>query len=398
MGSVTPSLAPVGTSRPARARAALLTALALLVPAGAGCSSGVHAPQPVVTGARPPAAATRLLPRALVIGHRGAPGYRPEHTLASYELAARMGADYLEPDLVSTKDHVLVARHENEIGATTDVADHPEFASRRTTKVVDGVRETGWFTEDFTLAELRTLRARERIPSVRPQNVRYDGRFQVPTFAEVLALRARLSRELHRPIGVAPETKHPTYFHALGLDLEPVLVAQLRRAGLDRADAPVLVQSFELTNLEQLRSRWKLRAPTLLLTATRGAPYDLRSHGDPRTFATLTSPAGLRTLKGVVNAIGPDKAEVIPRTAGGRLGTPTSLVADAHRAGLWVIPYTFRAENQFLPTDLRRGSDPDARGDAVAEDERYLRAGIDGFFTDQADLGVTARRDLSATG
>ena len=387
-----PSLAPVGTLTPKRARAALLATLALLLPAAAGCSGGER--PPAVTAASQPApSATRLLRTPIVIGHRGAPGYRPEHTLASYELAARMGADYIEPDLVSTKDHVLVARHENEIGGTTDVAEHPEFASRRTTKVIDGVSETGWFTEDFTLAELRTLRAKERIPSVRPQNTRYDGRFRVPTFAEVLALRARLSRELHRTIGVAPETKHPSWFRSIGLDLEAPLVTQLRGAGLDRATAPVFVQSFELTNLEQLRTRWKLTAPTLLLTAGKGAPFDLRSHGDPRTFATLTSPAGLLSLKGVVNAIGPDKAQVVPRS-GGHLGTPTSLVADAHRAGLLVIPYTFRVENQYLPADLRHGSALDARGDGAAEDLVFLRAGVDGFFTDQADIGVTARQEL----
>ncbi|MGZ4684344.1 glycerophosphodiester phosphodiesterase family protein [Oryzihumus sp.] len=361
-----------------------------------GCTAGTADPGAATASPPPAATATRLVATPLVIGHRGAPGYRPEHTLASYELAARMGADYIEPDLVSTRDHVLVARHENEISGTTDVAHHPEFASRRTTKVVDGVRETGWFTEDFTLAELETLHARERIPAVRPQNTRFDDRYRVPTFAQVLALRARLSAELHRTIGIAPETKHPTYFRGLGLDLETPLVAQLRAAGLDRPNAPVLVQSFELTNLRQLRSRDHLKAPTLLLTATGGAPWDLKVAGDPRTFATLTSPAGLASLKGVVNAIGPDKAQVIPRRDGG-LGSPTHLVADAHRAGLLVLPYTFRAENQFLPADLRRGSAPDARGDEVSEDLAFLRAGVDGFFTDQADIGVAARRQLLAT-
>ena len=391
-----PSLARVRTltSTPLRPllRALVASCAALLVLTG--CSGSRSGSGAGTTEPRPSPAATRLLAAPLVIGHRGAPGYRPEHTLASYELAARMGADYIEPDLVSTKDHVLVARHENEISATTDVARHPEFASRRTTKVIDGVKVTGWFTEDFTLAELRTLRAKERIPSVRPQNTRYDGRFEVPTFAEVLALRARLSRELHRQIGVAPETKHPSWFRSIGLDLEGPMVAQLRAAGLDRPTAPVLVQSFELANLEQLRTRYKLTAPTLLLTSAKGAPWDLRSSGDPRTFASLTTPTGLRSLAKWVNAIGPDKVEVIPRRVDGRLGRPTRLVADAHRAGLWVIPYTFRAENRFLPTNLRRGSSPDALGDEAAEDVDFLRAGVDGFFTDQPDVGVAARREL----
>ena len=205
----------------------------------------------------------------LVIGHRGASGYRPEHTLASYTLAAQMGADYIEPDLVPTKDGVLVARHEPEIGGTTNVADHPEFAARKTTKTIDGISFTGWFTEDFTLRELKTLRAKERLPDVRPQNTKYDGKFEVPTFQEVLDLRARLSRKLHRPLGVYPETKHPTYFRSIGLPLEPGLVRALERNGLNRRGAPVFVQSFEQDNLRALDPWLKvplvqlLDAPTL---------------------------------------------------------------------------------------------------------------------------------------
>src|SRR3954467_715586 len=187
-----------------------------------------------------------------IIGHRGAPGYRPEHTLASYELAARMGADYIEPDLVSTKDGVLVARHEPEISGTTNVADHPEFTGRKTTKLLDGVATTGWFTEDFTLAELKTLRAKERIPAIRQRNTIYDGRYQIPTFQEVIDLTKRLSRELHRPIGIYPETKHPTYFRSIGLPLGPGLVKTLDRNGLNDEDAKVFVQSFEVGNLKKL--------------------------------------------------------------------------------------------------------------------------------------------------
>ena len=333
-------------------------------------------------------------PRSLVIGHRGAAGYRPEHTLASYELAARMGADYIEPDLVITKDGVLVARHEPEIGGTTDVASRPEFAARRVTKQLDGIAVTGWWTEDFTLAELKTLRAVERLPAVRQESSMYDGRFDVPTLAEVLQLRARLSRELGREIGVYPETKHPTYFQGLGLALEPRLLATLRRHGLNGAHAPVFVQSFETTNLQRLR-RLGLRTRTIQLLGAAGAPYDLVVAGDPRTYADLATPAGLAGIARYANGIGPDKGQVVPRNPDGTLAAPTSLVADAHRAGLLVHPYTFRAENGFLPTELRRGTDPDDFGRAIDEQVTFLRTGIDGLFTDQPDVAVVARDEVA---
>jgi glycerophosphoryl diester phosphodiesterase len=352
-------------------------------------AAAVGAPTLVATGA--PAWADSADDRRrhrhpLVIGHRGAAGYRPEHTFASYETAARLGADFIEPDLVTTRDHVLVARHEPEIGGTTDVADHPEFASRRTTKLLDGVPTTGWFTEDFTLAELKTLRAVERLPQVRQHNTLYNGRFQVPTFEEVLELRRRLSRELGREIGVYPETKHPTYFRALGLPLEEKLVEILRRWDLDRHDAPVFVQSFEATNLRALHEKFRLRSPKVFLTSASGNPFN-----DPRPYADYLTPAGLKELSGFVDGIGPDKLQIIPRNPDGSLGTPTSLVPDAHAAGLVLHPYTFRAENTFLPTDLRVGTDPTGYGRAIDEDLAYLRTGIDGFFTDQADIGVFSR-------
>jgi glycerophosphoryl diester phosphodiesterase len=321
----------------------------------------------------------------LVIGHRGASGYRPEHTLTSYELAARLGADFIEPDLVSTKDHVLVARHENEISGTTDVAAHPEFASRRATKTVDGISVTGWFTEDFTLAELKTLRAVERLPAVRQRNTIYNGRFEVPTFDEVLRLRERLSRELHREIGVYPETKHPSYFRAAGLPLEEPLLTALRRHGLNHADAAVFVQSFEAVNLRRLRDMG-LRCPQVFLASATGTPF-----GDPRRYADYLTPAGLAEIATFADGIGPDKSLIIPRLADGALGTPTSLVADAHHTGLVLHPYTFRAENQFLPADYRTGADPNAYGRAIEEQVTYLEAGIDGLFTDQADIGFLAR-------
>ncbi len=331
----------------------------------------------------------------LVIGHRGAAGYRPEHTLASYELAARMGADFMEPDLVPTKDGVLVCRHEPEIGGTTDVADHPEFASRKVTKVLDGVPTTGWFTEDFTLAELKTLRAKERLPAVRQENTMYDGRFEIPMFTELLDLRQRLSHELGRELGVYPETKHPTYFQKAGLPLEQRLVDILRQYGLNHRGATVFVQSFETKNLGQLR-RLGLRTASVQLLSATGAPFDLIDTGDPRTYADLSTPAGLRQIASYADGIGPDKAQVIPRAADGTLGTPTSLVADAHAAGLVVHPYTFRAENTFLPMDYRRGINPNDFGRAIDEQVRYLKAGIDGLFTDQADIGVIARDEAFA--
>ncbi|USQ78434.1 glycerophosphodiester phosphodiesterase [Ornithinimicrobium faecis] len=332
------------------------------------------------------------MPEPILIAHRGASGARPEHTLAAYELAARLGADYLEPDLVATADGHLVARHENEISTTTDIADHPEFADRATSKVIDGHTVTGWFTEDLTLAELRTLRCRERLPDLRPGNTAYDGQFTVPTLEEILDLRARLSAELGRDLGVYPETKHPTHFRDIGLPLDEPLVAVLERAGLNEDGAPVFLQSFELGNLIHLRRDLGARAPLVFLAEAAGAPYDFVAAQDPRTFADLLTPAGLAELARWVDGIGPHKDLVIAPGADGTLGEPTSLVTDAHEARLVVHPWTFRRENAFLPTDLRgAGGDPGAAGDVVAEIRAHLAAGVDGFFTDHTDLGVQAR-------
>ena len=334
----------------------------------------------------PPATASAAPPskgeaEPLVIGHRGASGYRPEHTLAAYRLAAEQGADFIEPDLVPTKDGVLVARHENEIGSTTDVADHPEFAARRTTKVIDGVSLTGWFTEDFTLAELKTLRAKERIPDLRPANTAYNGQFEVPTLQEVLDLRKRLSKELGRPIGVYPETKHPTYFREIGLPLEEPLVRLLTRNGLNRPNAPVFVQSFETGNLRALDR--VLRVPLVQLLAGRNA----RPVGDSRTYGELAAPAGLADIATYADGVGPSKDYIVPRNDDGSSGTPTSFVGDAHDAGLVVHPYTFRRENTFLPLELRSSADPAGIGDLAAEIRQFLELGIDGFFTDNPDIG-----------
>jgi glycerophosphoryl diester phosphodiesterase len=332
--------------------------------------------------------------RFVVIGHRGAAGYRPEHTLASYELAARMGADYVEPDLVTTKDHVLVARHEPEIGGTTDVAQHPEFAARKTTKMLDGVAVTGWFTEDFTLKELKTLRAVERIPAIRQHNTIFNGRYQIPTFQEVIDLTKRLSHELGRPIGIYPETKHPTFFQQQGLALEPPLVDALNRNGLNRPDAKVFVQSFEVSNLKALDSQ--LRVPLIQLTSSSGAPYDFVAKGDKRTYADLVTAAGLKEISTYADGVGPSKDQVIPLDATGHLGQPTDLVKNAHAAGLVVHPYTFRVENNFLPVDFRKSAVPSESGDLFGEIAAYRKAGIDGLFSDNADIAVAARAETAA--
>jgi glycerophosphoryl diester phosphodiesterase len=330
--------------------------------------------------------------RVLIIGHRGSAGYRPEHTLAAYELGARMGADYIEPDLVTTKDHVLVARHEPNITDTTDVASHPEFADRKTTKTIDGVTQTGWFTDDFTLAELKTLRAKERLPDVRQRNTLYDGRYQVPTFQEVIDLVKRLDRELHRDIGIYPETKHPTYFRAEGLPLEGLLVQTLNRNGLNRRGAKVFVQSFEISNLKALNK--VLRVPLVqLLDSPDVKPGDVLAAGGTTTYGDLATAAGLKGVAEYADGVGPFKDYIIPRDASGHSLAPTSFVADAHAAGLVVHPYTFRNENQFLPLEDRRGTDPNAYGNAFAEDQRFFAAGVDGIFTDNPDTGVAARNE-----
>jgi glycerophosphoryl diester phosphodiesterase len=371
-----------------RLRARLLGAGALTLLLIAGLIAGptfAHKDKP---GAHDPGAH-----KVLIIGHRGAAGYRPEHTLASYELAARMGADYIEPDLVSTKDHVLVARHEPNITDTTDVADHPEFADRKTEKTIDGAKQTGWFTDDFTLAELKTLRAKERLPLVRQRNTIYDGHYQVPTFQEVIDLAKSLSRELARPIGIYPETKHPTYFRNEGLPLEELLVQTLNRNGLNRPGAKVFVQSFEVNNLKALNK--VLKVPLVqLLDSPNLSPAD----NSGKTYGEIATAAGLKDVAKYADGVGPFKDYIIPRDASNHSLPPTSFVADAHAAGLVVHPYTFRNENQFLPAEDRKGDPadpnfPNLYGDAFAEDKRFFAAGVDGIFTDNPDTGVAARME-----
>lgn len=325
---------------------------------------------------------------AEVIGHRGASGYRPEHTLASYELAIRMCADVIEPDVVSTSDHVLVVRHENEISSTTDVASHPEFADRRTTKSIDGRSVTGWFTEDFTLAELRTLRAVERLPHLRPDNTAYNGKYPIPTLDEVLDLARHSVSCTGRQVGVAPETKHPSYFASIGLPLEERLVEALDRAGLDSKRSPVIVQSFEVGNLQRLATMTDV--PLIQLIDCSGAPWDLRVAGDPRTYADLAGEDGLRDIARYADAVGFCKDRMIPRDGEGRLLSPTTTIADAHASGLRVIGWTFRRENTFLPLQFRSSTNSAEIGDLSGEIEAFLAAGMDGFFTDNPDIGAAA--------
>ncbi|MFD8950705.1 glycerophosphodiester phosphodiesterase [Streptomyces xanthophaeus] len=331
----------------------------------------------------------RDLPVPTVIGHRGASGYRPEHTLGSYRLALDLGADVVEQDLVPTRDGHLVCRHENEIGGTTDVADHPRFASRRTTKSVDGVAVTGWFTEDFTLAELKTLRAKERIPAVRQRNTLYDGRWEVPTFEEVLRWAEDEGRRRGKRVWLHAETKHPTYFRSLGLGLEEPLARLLRRYGRDGRNGAVFLQSFEPSSIQRL-ARLVSAPRVVLLSAANTRPWDFEQAKDPRTVADLVTPAGLKWIAGFAQGIGPTLDLVIPRDAEGRLGTPTTLVKDAHARGLLLHPYTARNENSFLPAEYRKGTDPAAYGDAFAALRTYFEQGIDGIFTDNPDTGLLA--------
>lgn len=363
---------------------ALVAASALSVLALAPAVTPADAAPVTAPAARP----VSQLDEPLVFAHRGASGYRPEHTLASYQLAVEQGADYVEPDLVSTKDGVLVARHENEISGTTDVADHPEFEDRRTTKTIDGNQVTGWFTEDFTLAELKTLRAKERLPQVRPGNTTYDGLYEVPTLEEVLDLVDELEAETGRTIGVAPEIKHATYFDSIGLSMEEPLVETLDEHGLDKRRSAVAIQSFEVSNLKELDGLTD--APLVQLLDAAGGPFDLKAQGV--TYASMLTKKGIKQIAKYADWVSPNKNWILPRDpATGATGEPSAVVSLAHQAGLPVVIWTLRAENQFMATNFRIGTDPNAYGDLAAEIGAFLDAGVDAFFTDHPDLGVDAR-------
>jgi glycerophosphoryl diester phosphodiesterase len=314
--------------------------------------------------------------RPLVIAHRGASGERPEHTPMAYRLAVEQGADFIEPDLVATRDGHLVVRHENEIAGTTDVAARPEFASRKTSKIIDGQKIDGWFTEDFTLAELKTLRARERLPAMRPQSAAFDGREPILTFQEVADLAKAESRRTGRTVGLYPEMKHPTYFASIGLPLEARLADALKANDLDSLTAPVFVQCFEVAPLKTFRTF--SRARRVMLVSRGAAPVD------------VASASGIKAIAAFAEGLGPEWPLVIP-AVDGALGPPSALVAQAHAAGLAVHPWTVRAENPFLPKALQRGTGPAAHGDATAVLRALYAAGVDGVFSDFPALAVAAR-------
>lgn len=330
----------------------------------------------------------------IIIAHRGVPGERLEHTRPSYLLAIEQGADYIEPDVVSTKDGVLVVRHENEISGTTDVSERPEFADRKVVKLVDGIAHSGWFTEDFTLEEIKTLRVRERLPQLRPQNIRLAHTEPILTFEEVLDIAEEANKHRYDPVGVYVETKHPTYFAGLGLDLNDLLISDLERRKINHGGAKVIIQSMETGNLQSLRERTP--HPLIQLFDRIGAPYDLVAAGDRRTYRNMTKPAELEKIAAYANGIGPNKSQVIRRDAKYRLNGETKLVRRAHDLGLLVHIWTMRNENNFLPRDLRIGKDKAAHGDAVGECLTFFDAGVDGVFSDFTATAVQARSKWAA--
>ncbi len=322
-----------------------------------------------VAQATQPAPLAAPLDLPLIVGHRGASGYRPEHTLESYQLAIDQGADFIEPDLVATKDKILVARHENEISETTDVA--KKFPARKTTKIIDGESKVGWFTEDFTLAELKTLRANERLPF---RNRDSDGKFEVPTFSEVISL----VRKSKRAVGICPEIKHPSYFKSIGIDTTSLVIKAISEAKLN--NKKVIVQSFEVTPLKELRKA----LPKVDLVFLFGGPTERPPDSKPneKTYAEWLQPSALKEIKSFATILGPAKAYLLDEA-----GAPTRFVKAAHQAGLKVIPYTFRNESQFVQKPLK---------DANEEYRAYFALGIDGLFTDFPDSAVKARSEFFA--
>ncbi|MBX9694777.1 MAG: glycerophosphodiester phosphodiesterase [Cyanobacteria bacterium] len=328
--------------------------------------------------------------KTLVIAHRGASGYRPEHTLAAYRLAIELGADYIEPDLVPTKDGVLVARHENEISSTTNVAEHPEFKERYQSKEIDGSTVKGWFTEDFTLKELRTLRARERMPKLRQHNTAYNDSYLIPTFQEIIDVVKQENRKRNRQIGLYPEAKHPSYFAKIGLPTEAKLVDTLKQNGYVDRKAPVYIQCFEVECLKKLRKMTELSLVQLI--DEKGQPYDWVCRKDPRTFPDMIKPENLAEIASYAQGIGPNKNLILPRDRDGKLLKPTDLVENAHKAGLVVHPWTFRNENEFLPADLRSNETaPGSYGNAKKEYRQFFDLHVDGVFSENPD---TAREEL----
>jgi glycerophosphoryl diester phosphodiesterase len=317
----------------------------------------------------------------LVIAHRGASGERPEHTLAAYERAIDQGADFIEPDLVATRDGILIARHENEISGTTDVADHPEFAERRATRTIDGQAVTGWFTEDFTLAELRTLRAKERLPQLRQANSAFDGLYPIPTLGEVIALVRAKEAETGRTIGLYPEIKHPTYFASIGHDLPELLLAGLHAGDYFTVMDPVFIQSFEVSPLVRLRTMTEMRLIQLVMA--EGGPADQPEE----SYASMLKSEGLINIAQYADGIGAETALLLRAD-----GTPTGLVAAAHEKDLLVHAWTLRKENAFLPAGLRMGDNPAGRGHIARLWCQVVDSGVDGVFTDDPGPVVILRK------
>jgi glycerophosphoryl diester phosphodiesterase len=324
------------------------------------------------------------LPRAVIVGHRGAPAYRPEHTAASYELAIDLGAEFIEPDVVVSRDGALVVRHENELSHSTDIATRSEFAERRTTKELGSREVTGWFAEDLTLSELRSLRAVERMPELRPLNTTYDGRFGILTLAEVVDLARRRSTP-DREVRVLAELKHPSWSAEHGLPMTELVAAELRRLRTTGPEDTVLVQSFDASGLRQLRAELGSRGPTMLQLIDDGVEFD-----------PMVTAAGLREISTYAQGIAPSRHRLLLRDADETMTGSSDLVDRAHHAGLLVIPWTLRAENAFLPRHLRRGTDPAALGDAAAEAALLLGLGVDGLITDYPDVAARVRRSLVA--
>jgi glycerophosphoryl diester phosphodiesterase len=348
---------------------------------------------PLTTLQPVPPSLPSLVVTPAVVAHRGASGHRPEHTLGAYRIAIRMGADDIELDLVNTRDGVLVARHDVELSATTDIAERPELAHLRTVRTVDGVERAGWFAQDLTLAQVKTLTARERMPLTRPESAGHDGLEGVPTFNEVLAMATAESVRRGRTVGIMAELKHATHHDRAGLPLEEPLLRDLGRHGLDQPWARVTLMAFETTILRRLSERTRLPLVQLLDRPGR-RPADLAAVGDTRTYADLLGRDGLAEIDEYADGIGPHKSLVLPPDDAGRIGVPSTLVRDAHRLWMTVHAWTVRAENRFLPANLRRGCVPDAPGDVRGEVAALLAAGVDGVITDHPEVALEAIREL----
>ena len=349
--------------------------------AAAAAAAALPAPRPAWADA--PDFHQGFRKKPLIIGHRGASGERPESTLMSFRLAIAEGADFIEPDLVLTKDGHFVVRHENEISQTTDVALRPEFENRLTTRQIQGQAVSGWFTEDFTLEELKTIRCRERLPKLRPESVKFNGQESIPTYQEVLDLAKSESARLKRVIGTYPEMKHASYFTGIGLPMEGRLADILKKNDLDSPSAPVFIQCFDILPLKTIMTMCK--APRIQLVSPSGGPTDVTI-----TYKNMVSASGMKTIAAYAQGVGPEYTMVIPTVDGG-LGPATALVSDAHAAGLAVHPWTVRAENAFLPPKLRTGTDPMVHGDVDALYHALYAAGVDGLFSDFPGLAVKAR-------